>query len=281
MSSTPSGEGLSNLRQALHDRQTARTRNSCLPCRERKVRCNREQPCLTCVKRDHPDLCIYSLSSPAAKAPGHAARRAVFQPARREGEPPNLTSTSPPDLRPTPQVDGPSPPIVSLPQGSSLMRGGSLLAIAREHSPQPREDDATRRDVLENAVIPLLGMQVPSVDEAGLENGQNESITGDDPYADLPGDQDLLKLFSVYRNRVHPFQLIIDDLEAVEGELCAIIGQRAGTRSSSAEESRPPRHVSTDRRRFLCLLHAILATGAHFSEMSASDRSIVSQRQSE
>lgn len=159
------------------------------------------------------------------------------------------------------------------------MGGGSLLAIAREHSPQPRDDDASRRDVLENAVIPLLGMHVASTDGAGLENGHHEASQDEDLYAGLPGDQDLLNLFSLYRTRVHPFQLIIDDLDAVEGELCAIINQRAG--SSSAERSQPRQQDYTDRRRFLCVLHAILATGAHFSEMPVSDRSIVSHRHGE
>lgn len=287
MSPTPSGESqstnpggnilYSDLRRALRDRQTARTRNSCLPCRERKVRCNREHPCFTCIKREHPDLCIYiEASSPAAQ---YHARRAASLHARREGEPPSVgsPSPSPSGLRPTPRVDDSSQPTITSPPSSSLMGGGSLLAIAREHSPQPRDDDASRRDVLENAVIPLLGMA--SMDEAGLEHGRHEAPRNDDPYADLPGDQDLLNLFSLYRIRVHPFQLIIDDLDKVEGELCAIINQRAG--SSFAEESQARRQVSSDRSRFLCVLHAILATGAHFSEMPVSDRSMISQRHGE
>ncbi|ROV92563.1 hypothetical protein VMCG_08915 [Cytospora schulzeri] len=172
----------------------------------------------------------------------HASRRATSSPhARREGEPPSLSSASPPDFQPTPRADDSSQPIIPSPQNSSLMGSGSLLAIAREHSPQPRDDDASRRDVLENAVIPLLGMHVAGMDEAGMEDGHHDGIfRNHDPYADLPGDQDLLNLFSLYRSRVHPFQLIIDDLDAVEGGLCAIINERAGS-SSSAETSQPRR----------------------------------------
>ncbi|KUI65943.1 hypothetical protein VM1G_02148 [Cytospora mali] len=287
MSPAPSGEShstnlagegnipYSDIRRALRDRQTARTRNSCLPCRERKVRCNREHPCSICIKRDHPDLCIYAAPSlPAAH--GHAARRAATLHATlREAGPPSSKSASPsPGFRPTPRVDDSSQPTIPSPPSSSLMGGGSLLAIAREHSPQPRDDDASRRDVLENAMRPLLGMA--SMDEAGLESGHHGASRNDDPYADLPGDQELLNLFSVYRIRVHPFQLIIDDLDAVEGELCAIINQRAG--SSFAEKSQPRQQVSTDRRRFLSLLHAILATGALFSEIPDNERSVISQR---
>lgn len=42
------------LRETLRLRQLARTRKSCLPCRERKVRCDKELPCSTCTKRMHP-----------------------------------------------------------------------------------------------------------------------------------------------------------------------------------------------------------------------------------
>lgn len=279
-----------DLRRILRDRQTARTRNSCLPCRERKVRCNREHPCLTCIKRDHPDLCIYT---GGAASPAHqgGARRAALH-AQGEGrgqrEPLSLRSPSA-DIRPTPRADDGAQSTVASPStnasssthtsppGISLIGGSSLVAIAREHSPQPYDDDASRRDVLENAVIPLLGMA--GVDEAGMEHRHHQTSQNDDPYADLPGDQELLNLFSVYRLRVHPFQLIIDDLDAVESELCEIINQRA--ESSLAQKSQYREQVSADRSRFLCLLHAILAIGAHFSDLPVSDRSTISQRHGE
>lgn len=254
-----------DLKRVLRDRQTARNRSSCLPCRERKVRCNREHPCLTCIRRDHPDLCVYSEAS--LSAPQSRVRRPA-QHARRDGELPGLISPSP-DIRPSPQVGGLSQPAKSSPLG--------ILAIAREDSPQPRDDDASRRDVLENAVMPLLGMA--SMDEAGMEHGQQEVSRDKDPYADLPGDRELLNLFLIYRDRVHSFQLIIDDLDEVESELCAIVDERAGR--GAAGEPQQYQQVSSDRNRFLCVLHAILATGAQFSDMPPSDRSTISHRHCE
>lgn len=277
-----------DLRRLLRDRQTARIRNSCLPCRQRKVRCNREHPCLTCIKRDHPDLCVYSGGAVSSAHQSGARRAALHAPSEGEGEPLSLRSPSA-ELRPTPRADdftettnaspltNASPPTHTSPPGISLIGGSSLVAIAREHSPQPHDDDTSRRDVLENAVIPLLGMA--SMDEADMEHRHHESSRNDDPYADLPGDQELLNLFSVYRVRVHPFQLIIDDLDEVESELCAIINQRA--ESSSAEKSQCHEQVSSDRSRFLCVLHAILAMGAHYSDLPVSDRSRISQRHGE
>ncbi|ROW00161.1 hypothetical protein VSDG_03622 [Cytospora chrysosperma] len=184
-----------------------------------------------------------------AASPAHqgGARRAALH-AQGEGrgqrEPLSLRSPSA-DIRPTPRADDGAQSTVASPStnasasthtsppGISLIGGSSLVAIAREHSPQPYDDDASRRDVLENAVIPLLGMA--GVDEAGMEHRHHQTSQNDDPYADLPGDQELLNLFSVYRLRVHPFQLIIDDLDAVESELCEIINQRA--ESSLAQKS--------------------------------------------
>src|SRR6478735_9611402 len=48
-----------DMKKILRERQLARNRKACLPCRERKVRCNHQQPCQTCVKRGHSDLCFY------------------------------------------------------------------------------------------------------------------------------------------------------------------------------------------------------------------------------
>lgn len=60
MAPSPTTSSITSLKEILRIRQQARSRKSCLPCRERKVRCNKEQPCSTCVKRAHADLCVYS-----------------------------------------------------------------------------------------------------------------------------------------------------------------------------------------------------------------------------
>ncbi|KAK1641482.1 hypothetical protein BDP81DRAFT_419049, partial [Colletotrichum phormii] len=67
---TPNDDRLA-LRELLKSRQ--RNRNgvrgspkSCVPCRERKVKCDKELPCSTCDKRGHPDLCEYESSTHSA-----------------------------------------------------------------------------------------------------------------------------------------------------------------------------------------------------------------------
>lgn len=35
------------------------TGTACWPCRQRKVKCDNQQPCENCVKREHSNLCSY------------------------------------------------------------------------------------------------------------------------------------------------------------------------------------------------------------------------------
>lgn len=44
------------LRQRVMSRGKA-----CYPCRQRKVKCDHQQPCQTCQKRGHPEICTYDL----------------------------------------------------------------------------------------------------------------------------------------------------------------------------------------------------------------------------
>lgn len=39
------------------------TEKACYPCHRRKVRCNHAQPCSTCQRRGHPEICSYSFSA--------------------------------------------------------------------------------------------------------------------------------------------------------------------------------------------------------------------------
>ncbi|EPE08726.1 hemerythrin hhe cation binding domain-containing protein [Ophiostoma piceae UAMH 11346] len=230
-----------DLRRVLRDRQRARNRISCLPCRERKVKCSREHPCATCIKRDHPDLCIYSAPplptpppvpstgpvSEAGSGIGHEARTSATARPEDQGygdlhdrrhANSGLNVSDPSSL--TPQAS---------PSGIPLLGGSALLAIAREHSSHTYhvtdgggdDVDGGRSDALENAVIPLLGV-------AHSDHGRRTSKSqSDDLYINLPGDQDLFSLFSVYRTRVHPYQLVLGDMDDVERELCDIVNQRA------------------------------------------------------
>ena len=43
----------------LRRKRKVREHKACYPCRQRKVRCDLNRPCKTCVEREHPELCDY------------------------------------------------------------------------------------------------------------------------------------------------------------------------------------------------------------------------------
>ncbi|KAJ9657108.1 hypothetical protein H2201_008284 [Coniosporium apollinis] len=62
----------SDVDEILRRKRKAREYKSCYPCRQRKVKCDQQVPCKTCVVREHPELCTYhppSENHPPAKRP--------------------------------------------------------------------------------------------------------------------------------------------------------------------------------------------------------------------
>ncbi|KAI3083226.1 transcriptional regulator family: Fungal Specific TF [Aspergillus niger] len=51
------------VRELLKNKRKSRGIRSCFPCRHRKVRCDGQVPCSSCVKRNHPELCRVPTSS--------------------------------------------------------------------------------------------------------------------------------------------------------------------------------------------------------------------------
>lgn len=43
----------------LRRKRKVREHKACYPCRQRKVRCDLNRPCRTCIEREHPELCDY------------------------------------------------------------------------------------------------------------------------------------------------------------------------------------------------------------------------------
>ncbi|ETN36344.1 uncharacterized protein HMPREF1541_08621 [Cyphellophora europaea CBS 101466] len=60
----PNGDGRVEMAQddvdaIIRNKRKVRDPKACYACHRRKVKCNRELPCDSCVKRDHPELCSY------------------------------------------------------------------------------------------------------------------------------------------------------------------------------------------------------------------------------
>ncbi len=251
-SANPTHTPSSNLKRILRERQLARNRKACLPCRERKVRCNHQQPCQTCLKRGHADLCFYeearslSKTNAAENVPIPAQSRAG--PTEVSDMPVNGTEVASVSgaahLRHTSDTSTAPPP---------LLGGNSTIAMARRGSAQHQADDE-RRTAFETGIFPLLGMD-KDAQKGGL-------VSAAPPNTSLPDDQEMAELFNLYRHQVHPFLSILDDLDEVEKGVCFLMGLRQ-------------RPCDTH---FLCLLHAILAAGAQFSDLVPLKRLSMSQK---
>ncbi|KAF2000568.1 hypothetical protein P154DRAFT_465791 [Amniculicola lignicola CBS 123094] len=60
----------SDIDEILRRKRKAREYKACYPCRQRKVKCDQNVPCKTCIVREHPELCSYhppSETHPPAK----------------------------------------------------------------------------------------------------------------------------------------------------------------------------------------------------------------------
>ena len=57
MAENPYPYDTGRVRELLKSKRKFRGIRSCFPCRHRKVRCDGQVPCSSCVKRSHPELC--------------------------------------------------------------------------------------------------------------------------------------------------------------------------------------------------------------------------------
>lgn len=268
-----------SLKQTLRNRHLSRNRPSCLPCRERKVRCTKEVPCSTCIKRGHPDLCTYRDST--ARQPQHhhspqgppRVSPATSQNTRHPQRGVSVEPSSPYDPRistannvqyentakDSTGIQDPNEQVAN----SSLLDDNSLVAITRPHS-SATTDNPDRTIAFQAGILPLLGA-TPEERASDTSPYSRAAL-----YNGFPDDQLILELFDVYRSRVHPFHAITYNLDEIEQKLCVFINDRESGASASSPRSLQESH-------WLCLLHAILASGAQFSDFNLQRRAEVSQ----
>lgn len=278
------------LKDLLRSRQQGRngvrgSPRSCLPCRERKVRCDRQLPCLTCEKRGHPDLCDYEGSTPARYSPGTlrpaAPSAARARPAGRTSDPsrsnrgadavtlnrnraqagddplPGMSASVAENADVVPSLGNAS--TVRDTNDGLFLTDTSVVGMARRRSIRSRDDPA-RQSAFETGILPLLG----------VTKDDNASTFS---YQSLPSDQEIVRLFEHFRRRVQPFHVIMYNLDTVEEKVCRLINTTVDDKRRNCPES-------LEDSRWLSLLHAILAAGAQFSDMDLQQRTAVAQRHS-
>ena len=86
--------GQDEIDAIIRNKRKVRDPKACYACHRRKVKCNRELPCDSCVKRDHPELCSYERPTKRRRIAltsqlGRADSDEIKSPAAQSG--PNIT----------------------------------------------------------------------------------------------------------------------------------------------------------------------------------------------
>lgn len=80
--------------RVLRQKRNQREARACYPCRQRKVKCDSTQPCRTCRRRGHPQICVYGQDSSGSKKSRNTSQRRPSAAPRG----PNQTSVAEPGL---------------------------------------------------------------------------------------------------------------------------------------------------------------------------------------
>ncbi|KAL4943113.1 hypothetical protein BDV06DRAFT_211313 [Aspergillus oleicola] len=259
--------------RVLRLKRKQRESKACYPCRQRKVKCDGEQPCRTCAKRDHPQICAYNVEANPSR------KRASMQSRDRNG-PRGSQENMGSSVSPTRSVGaGASQPLAP------------LLGSPRS-SAQPSQDSSSYVFSGDNSLVSMLHQQDPDGTMAreatsvlGLHNTYLsypfiELKTPQDRWAALvdilPHRDEVLNFFHFYRILAYPFNPILVDVDKFESDICVYLGAYASgelrDRNRIAEQWASGRCVGQ-----ISLLLAALAAGAHFSDLENPQRSELCQ----
>lgn len=124
----------------LRRKRKVREHKACYPCRQRKVRCDLNRPCKTCVEREHPELCDY------------------HPPTKRQ----NVGIAAVPY---TSQDDtGPGTPVSAMPMGNVTISQADFSSLLRKLDGLESNIEDLRRELraVNNAAVPRLDGSGPS-----------------------------------------------------------------------------------------------------------------------
>ncbi|KAI2878153.1 transcriptional regulator family: Fungal Specific TF [Aspergillus niger] len=268
--------------RVLRMKRNQREARACYPCRQRKVKCDSTQPCRTCRRRGHPQICVYdqdSSGSKKARSTGQrrssAASRGTNQTPTAEqafdAEPQSLPSArSLPEVQPkTRQYYSTRIPSSDGPDNDLIYSGdNSVLSYLRNRT-QDTNGSMTRE------VGSVLGLQntygsYPFMDFRTPQDRWKELLRI------IPQRAELLKFFHFYRISAYPFNPIILDIERFEQDVCSYLNDLAAGELQNT--SKICERWATDRSvGLISLLLAALASGAHYSDLDYMQRTELCQ----
>ncbi|KAL7928281.1 hypothetical protein V8C35DRAFT_245147 [Trichoderma chlorosporum] len=296
MSLQPSPEQ-SEIDRVLYLRRISQAR-SCYPCRQRKVKCDHGQPCQTCQKRGHPEICSYNVGTPEKKRGRRAkavAGASVKPPRANRGRasgPDSEPGIEPPRRNADADADGhepepsltPTPSSLGAPQSSNsppATRPAETTIVASYPHPARKELYQGGSSVLTmlhgSADSPAIEMRRKAGPLLGLHNTLEfypfmKLKSLHERWAALlkliPQKQEVLRYFPSHGATIYPLHPVLIDPDGLESAFCDYLSDL------EAGELRSPDVLST---KWVCkafisriaLLLASLATSAHYSVMQS------------
>ncbi|OQV05000.1 Fungal Zn2-Cys6 binuclear cluster domain-containing protein [Cladophialophora immunda] len=285
----------------------SRTRHalSCVPCRQRKIRCDRATPCDTCQRRGRIQLCRYGdqdrLSSNDARSTPERSKRVVhrFVIATPDSPFPAETSTSPqsPRNEDTASVDESVPPgsLNDLGETSQLIHFLDAVGAGLEntwHTEHFTGETIFLGSKSAASLFRCLSKQVPSVlclpdgltieSVFGLTNrttlhpfGSLWSYAGNPSLAEilkaLPGVESCMTYYRSFQQNVHLFYPLLLDPDDFESRLCDFMEKIGNSGIESALEFASDEGCFHDAA-WYALLFGVLACGSQFSGPGSQDR---------
>lgn len=149
-----SGPSQDEVDRVLRLKSRERESHACYPCKKRKVKCDGTQPCKTCQKRKHPQICTYELSHSRRRSASHREITRSASPAS-PGAVLNATTETPsqPEDRSKNYVYSGDNSVVSILRlrasdaNESVAREvGSVLGLQNTFNSYPFMDSKTPRD---------------------------------------------------------------------------------------------------------------------------------------
>ncbi|RAK74966.1 Zn(II)2Cys6 transcription factor [Aspergillus fijiensis CBS 313.89] len=274
--------------RVLQLKRTQREARACYPCRQRKVKCDNSQPCRTCRRRGHPEICVYDPSPPKHGSARRASRRTsatASATASRDSHPlPASQDASNLGYPLQPLAQPPAPSQTVLPPFSHLQQ----IDSSRNYPPDGPESefvysgDNSVVSILRNRTHDANGSMAREVGSVlGLQNTYHsypfmEFRTPGDRWRELlrilPQRAEVLKFFHFYRLSAYPFNPILVDIERFELDLCSYLNALAS--GELQDPSRiSDRWASEKSVAHISLLLATLAAGAHYSDLEHIQRS--------
>ncbi|KAJ5563800.1 hypothetical protein N7513_000042 [Penicillium frequentans] len=230
--------------RVLRLKSRERESHACYPCRKRKVKCDGNQPCRTCQKRKHPQICDFDI-------PVHSRRRSTSQHLAQPA-----SSTAPQAVTET--VD--QPPVQNDDSSKNYVYSGdnSVVSILRS-----RASDAN--DSMVREVSSVLGLQ-NTLNSYPFMDSKTSSKKWESLLQVLPQRMEILKFFHYYRVTAYPYNPILADMDRFEADLCTYLNAHA------LGEFKDPGKITdrwaTDKSiGHISLLLATLAAGAHYSDV--------------